>query len=116
MKSQFYSLENYNLIKKYHRNGNLESENWFNKKTQKLHRIDDLPAVIYYSKSHSNRIIREVWYNQGTISRLYNPAVIVYSQNGKHEAISKTYYINNERFEDEFLHTVKSAEIKKRGH
>ena len=50
------------------------------------------------------------------ISRLFNPAVIVYSQNGKKEVISKTFYINNERFEDEFSHTVKSAEIKKRDH
>lgn len=115
-KSEFYSLENYNLIKKYHRNGNLESENWFNKKTQKLHRSDDLPAVIYYSKTINNRVIREVWYNQGLISRLYNPAVIVYSQSGNHEAISKTFYINNERFEDELVHTIKSLEIKKRDH
>ena len=50
------------------------------------------------------------------ISRLYNPAVIVYNQNGKYEAISKTYYINNEKFEDEFLHTIRSSEMKKRDH
>ena len=116
VKSEFYSLENYNLIKKYHRNGNLESENWFDKKTQKLHRDNDLPAVIYYSKLTNNRKIREVWYHQGMISRLYEPAVIIYSQSGKNEVISKTYYINNERFKDEFLHAVKSAEIEKRDH
>ena len=70
--------------------------------------------MIYYSKSSSNRIIREVWYNQGTISRLFNPAVIVYDQNGKHEAISKTYYINNEKFEIEVNEMVSNnARIQK---
>ena len=109
IKSEFYNYPKYNVIKKYYRNGRIESENWYDKKTQKLHREDDLPAVTYYSKTKENRKIRDVWYYQGHIHRLFEPAVIVYALDGK--IISSSLYLDDTKYKDEFEHVIRSQTI-----
>ena len=109
IKSKFYNYSKYNVINKYYRNGRIESENWYDKETEKLHRDNNLPAVTYYAKSKENKKIREVWYCQGEIHRLFEPAVIVYSLNG--QITGSSLYLNNTKYNDEFVHLIKSQEI-----
>lgn len=102
VRSEFFNYNDCNLIKVYYRNGNIESENWYNKERYRDRK--DKPALTYYSKK--GKKIREVFYKDGKIHRLNDAAVLIYDVNGK--KTDEMYYIDNELFTDDFLFSVKS--------